>query len=55
MGRFDVHHDGSGKGWDGQLNGEPAPEGAYGFFITIQDGSGRIFEEQGMMTLLISE
>ena len=43
------------NGWDGQLNGEPAPEGAYGFFITIQDGSGRIFEEQGMMTLLISE
>jgi gliding motility-associated-like protein len=43
------------NGWDGQLNGEPAPEGAYGYFITIQDGSGRIFEEQGMMILLISE
>ena len=43
------------SGWNGYLNGEPAQEGAYGYFITIQDGSGRIFEEQGMMTLLVSE
>jgi len=43
------------SGWDGYFNGEPAQEGAYGYFITIQDGAGRIFEEQGMMTLLVSE
>ena len=43
------------SGWDGYFNGEPAQEGAYGYFITIQDGSGRIFDEQGMMTLLVSE
>jgi gliding motility-associated-like protein len=42
-------------GWDGTYNGESAPEGAYGYFITIQDGSGRIFNEQGMMTLLVSD
>jgi hypothetical protein len=43
------------SGWNGYLNGEPAQEGAYGYFITIQDGSGRIFERQGMMTLLVSD
>ena len=42
-------------GWDGQLNGKTAPEGAYGYFITVQDGSGRIFAEQGIMTLLVNE
>lgn len=42
-------------GWDGTYNGVPAPEGTYGYFITIQDGSGRIFNEQGMMTLLVSD
>lgn len=43
------------EGWDGTYKGTFAPEGSYGYFITLQDGSGKIFQHQGMMHLLIGD
>ena len=42
-------------GWNGMHNGAFAPEGSYGYFITIQDGAGRIYDRQGMVHLLNGE
>jgi len=42
-------------GWDGTHNDLYAPEGTYGYFITIQDGAGRIYDRQGLMHLLNGE
>jgi gliding motility-associated-like protein len=42
------------QGWDGTYNGELVPEGLYAYFISVSDGAGRIFEERGTLTLLIS-
>lgn len=40
-------------GWDGSLeSGEFAPEGSYGYFIRVQDGAGRKFDETGLVYLL---
>lgn len=43
------------EGWDGTYQGTYAPEGSFGYFITLQDGSGKIFQHQGMMHLLIGD
>lgn len=40
------------QGWDGSHHDQTAPEGAYGYFITIQDGAGKIYERQGLVHLL---
>lgn len=42
-------------GWDGMHNGAIAPEGTYGYFMTIQDGAGRIYDRQGLVHLLNGE
>lgn len=42
------------EGWDGSFNGELVPEGLYAYYISVSDGAGRIFEERGTLTLLIS-
>ena len=42
-------------GWDGTFNGQYVPEGTYGYFITIQDGSGRYYDRQGLMHVLNGE
>ena len=44
-----------GFGWDGLHNGNPAPEGSYGYFISIRDGAGRISETTGLVHLLVGE
>ena len=41
------------QGWDGRLaSGDFAPEGSYGYFIRVQDGAGRKFDETGLVYLL---
>lgn len=42
------------KGWDGTFNNELVPEGMYAFYISVADGAGRIYEERGTLTMLIS-
>jgi len=42
-------------GWDGTFNGQYVPEGTYGYFITIQDGSGRYYDRQGLVHVLNGE
>lgn len=42
------------EGWDGSFRGELVPEGLYAFYISVADGAGRIFEERGTVTMLIS-
>lgn len=42
-------------GWDGTFKGQYVPEGTYGYFITIQDGSGRYYDRQGLVHVLNGE
>lgn len=42
------------EGWDGSFRGELVPEGLYAFYISVADGAGRIYEERGTVTMLIS-
>lgn len=42
------------EGWDGTFNGSVAPQGVYAYFVSIQDGSGQVFENRGTLTLLIA-
>lgn len=44
-----------GYGWDGMHLGALAPEGTYGYFISIRDGAGRIYETTGLVHLLVGE
>ena len=44
-----------GFGWNGMHMGVPAPEGSYGYFISIRDGAGRIYETTGLVHLLVGE
>jgi gliding motility-associated-like protein len=44
-----------GYGWDGMHLGAIAPEGTYGYFISIRDGAGRIYETTGLVHLLVGE
>lgn len=44
-----------GLGWDGMYQSSRAPEGTYGYFITVLDGAGRHFETSGLVHLLIGE
>jgi gliding motility-associated-like protein len=42
-------------GWDGSVDGlgvDFMPEGSYGYFIRVQDGAGRKFDESGLVYLL---
>ena len=43
------------EGWDGTFKGSLAPQGVYAYFITIQDGSGQVFDNRGTLTLLIND
>jgi gliding motility-associated-like protein len=40
-------------GWDGTKNGNLIQEGNYMYYIEIQDGSGKLYEERGSLTMLI--
>lgn len=42
-------------GWDGTMNGELVPEGVYAWYLSVYDGSGRIYEERGSVTMLIAD
>jgi hypothetical protein len=44
-----------GYGWDGMLSGVPAPEGSYAYFISIRDGAGRVYDQTGLVHLLVGE
>lgn len=43
------------EGWDGTFGGEIAPQGVYAYFVSVQDGSGQVYEERGTVTLLIAD
>jgi gliding motility-associated-like protein len=47
------HSDALGHGWDGMYRGTLAPEGSYGYTLSIQDGAGKIFNRSGMLHLLV--
>lgn len=40
-------------GWDGTKNGNLIPEANFMYYIEIQDGSGKLYEERGSLTMLI--
>ena len=42
-------------GWDGTYKDQYVPEGTYGYVITIQDGSGRYYDRQGLVHVLNGE
>lgn len=44
-----------GYGWNGMHMGAYAPEGSYGYSISIRDGAGRVYETTGLVHLLIGE
>lgn len=39
-------------GWDGTINGRPAPDGAYIYHMTLEDGNGTIHEKRGVVYLV---
>ncbi len=42
----------SDPGWDGTVNGIPAPDGVYVYFIRYVSSEGEIYEKKGTVTLL---
>lgn len=40
------------EGWDGNLNGSPAPQDAYVYIVELGDARGRSFKTQGTFTLI---
>ena len=44
-----------GYGWNGMHMGAYAPEGSYGYSISIRDGAGRVYETTGLVHLLVGE
>ena len=40
------------QGWDGRINGKPAPAGTYYYWIRTQDCNGRVVRENGYLTLV---
>ena len=40
------------KGWDGKINGKPAPEGTYFYIITAKGSDGKIYPLKGHINLL---
>lgn len=42
----------SDKGWDGNISGEPCPEGIYVYYIHYVSLEGEVFEKKGTVTLL---
>ena len=42
----------SATGWDGTLNGSPAPQGQYVYKVVIVDNTGKEFVKQGTLLLL---
>lgn len=39
-------------GWDGNFNGQPAPEGAYIYFVTYKDKQGKLQQLKGSLVLI---
>jgi gliding motility-associated-like protein len=39
-------------GWDGNVNGNPAPAGVYEYIVEIRDDSGVVFNKVGKVTLI---
>ncbi len=40
------------EGWDGEVDGIPAPTGVYAYYCSFHNGAGRRFEKRGIVTLL---
>lgn len=40
------------KGWNGEFNGQPQPEGTYTFTATLKDKTGKIYKRDGSVVLL---
>ena len=40
------------SGWNGYLNGTPAPEGTYVYFVNMDDGSGHTHQYNGTLILI---
>lgn len=40
------------KGWNGEFNGQPQPEGTYTFTATLKDKTGRTYKRDGSVVLL---
>ena len=40
------------KGWDGKINGKPAPEGTYFYIITAKGSDDKIYPLKGHINLL---
>lgn len=41
--------------WDGTMNGEFVQEGSYAYYITVEDGKGRAYEQSGYVLMLNSK
>ena len=41
------------QGWDGTKNGNLIQEGNYMYYLEIKNGSGKLYEERGPLTMLI--
>lgn len=41
-------------GWDGRKNGTLLQEGQYGYFISVKDGRGKLYEQRGSFVMLIA-
>lgn len=39
--------------WDGTMNGKLVQEGAYVYYIAVNDGEGRLYERRGTVTMLV--
>lgn len=40
--------------WDGRMNGEFVQEGSYAYYITVEDGKGKAYEQSGYVVMLNS-
>jgi gliding motility-associated-like protein len=41
-----------GAGWDGTMNGQPAPPGVYAYFVEMQCATGGVFTRKGTVVLV---
>jgi gliding motility-associated-like protein len=40
------------QGWDGRVDGHPAPIGVYAYHVQVINGAGRLVDRRGSVTLL---
>jgi len=40
--------------WDGTMNGKLVQEGAYVYYVAVNDGEGRLYERRGTITMLVN-